>query len=75
MAETRYAQCGDLSLAYHAVGQGEKDLVVANSFISHLEVDGIVVAASFGSGGFLGGLASRRPPTPFRRISRAKDNR
>ena len=42
MAETKYAQGGDLSLAYHVVGQGNIDLVVANSFISHLEVDAIL---------------------------------
>jgi class 3 adenylate cyclase len=41
MAQTKYARCGDLSLAYHVIGQGNIDLVIANSFISHLELDAI----------------------------------
>ncbi len=41
MVQTKYAPCGDLSLAYHVVGEGDIDLVVANSFISHIELDAI----------------------------------
>ncbi len=38
MPQTKYAQCGDLSLAYQVVGDGPIDLVVASSFISHIEL-------------------------------------
>lgn len=38
MPQTKYAQCGDLSLAYQVFGEGEIDLVVASSFISHIEL-------------------------------------
>jgi len=36
--QTKYAQCGDLSLAYQVVGEGDIDLVIASSFISHIEL-------------------------------------
>jgi len=38
MPQTRYAPCGDLSLAYQVVGEGAINLVVASSFISHIEL-------------------------------------
>ena len=38
MAETSYALCGDLSLAYQVVGDGPLELVVAGSFVSHVEL-------------------------------------
>ncbi len=38
MAETSYAQCGDLSLAYQVFGDGPVELVYAGSFVSHIEL-------------------------------------
>lgn len=38
MAETSYASCGGLSLAYQVFGDGPVDLVYAGSFVSHLEL-------------------------------------
>ena len=38
MAETSYAKCGDLSLAYQVFGDGPVELVVAGSFASHIEL-------------------------------------
>ncbi len=38
MAETSYAPCGDLSLAYQVVGDGPVELVFAGSFASHVEL-------------------------------------
>lgn len=38
MAETRYAACGDLSLAYQLFGDGDIDILVAGSFVSHVEL-------------------------------------
>jgi pimeloyl-ACP methyl ester carboxylesterase len=38
MPETKYAQCGDLSLAYQVFGDGPVDLVFAGSFVSHVEL-------------------------------------
>jgi pimeloyl-ACP methyl ester carboxylesterase len=38
MAETSYAPCGDLSLAYQVVGDGPIDLVFVGSFASHVEL-------------------------------------
>jgi pimeloyl-ACP methyl ester carboxylesterase len=38
MAETSYASCGDLSLAYQVFGDGPVDLVFAGSFVSHVEL-------------------------------------
>ncbi|MDH6195155.1 pimeloyl-ACP methyl ester carboxylesterase [Mycobacterium frederiksbergense] len=38
MAETSYALCGGLSLAYQVFGDGPVELVYAGSFVSHLEV-------------------------------------
>ncbi|MGH3558240.1 MAG: adenylate/guanylate cyclase domain-containing protein [Mycobacterium sp.] len=38
MADTSYASCGDLSLAYQVFGDGPVDLVVAGSFVSHIEL-------------------------------------
>ena len=38
MAETLYASCGDLSLAYQVFGDGPIELVVAGSFASHVEL-------------------------------------
>jgi pimeloyl-ACP methyl ester carboxylesterase len=37
-AETRYAQSGDVSIAYQVVGDGPIDLVLAPGFTSHLEL-------------------------------------
>jgi pimeloyl-ACP methyl ester carboxylesterase len=36
--ETSYASCGDLSLAYQIFGAGPVELVVAGSFVSHVEL-------------------------------------
>jgi pimeloyl-ACP methyl ester carboxylesterase len=38
MAETSYAKCGDLSIAYQVFGDGPVELVVAGSFASHIEL-------------------------------------
>ena len=38
MPQTKYAPSGDLSLAYQVVGEGPINLVVASSFISHIEL-------------------------------------
>lgn len=38
MPQTKYAPCGDLSLAYQVFGEGSIDLVLASSFISHVEL-------------------------------------
>ncbi|WP_102145962.1 alpha/beta fold hydrolase [Mycobacterium hubeiense] len=38
MAETSYAQCEGLSLAYKVFGDGPIDLVFAGSFASHIEL-------------------------------------
>jgi pimeloyl-ACP methyl ester carboxylesterase len=34
---TRYAHSGDLAIAYQVIGSGERDLVMAPGFVSHLE--------------------------------------
>ena len=44
MPQTKYAPCGDLSLAYQVVGEGPIDLVVATSFISHIELNWTIPA-------------------------------
>ena len=38
VAETFYAKCGDLSLAYQLFGDGPVELVYAGSFVSHVEL-------------------------------------
>jgi class 3 adenylate cyclase/pimeloyl-ACP methyl ester carboxylesterase len=38
VAETSYAACGDLSLAYQVFGDGPVELVFAGPFVSHLEL-------------------------------------
>src|SRR5690348_11896087 len=38
LPETRYAQSGDVSIAYQVVGDGPFDLVYAPPFISHVEL-------------------------------------
>ena len=38
MAETSYASCGDLSLAYQVFGDGPIELVFVGPFISHVEL-------------------------------------
>ena len=38
MADTAYARCGDLSLAYQVFGDGPVELVFAGPFVSHLEL-------------------------------------
>jgi pimeloyl-ACP methyl ester carboxylesterase/class 3 adenylate cyclase len=38
VAETAYAPCGDLSLAYQVFGDGPVELVFAGPFVSHLEL-------------------------------------
>lgn len=38
MADTSYANCGDLSLAYQVFGNGPVELVFAWSFVSHIEL-------------------------------------
>jgi pimeloyl-ACP methyl ester carboxylesterase/class 3 adenylate cyclase len=38
MAETSYASCGDLSLAYQIFGDGPAELVFVGPFVSHVEL-------------------------------------
>ena len=38
MAETAYASCGDLSLAYQVFGEGPIELVFAGPFATHMEL-------------------------------------
>jgi pimeloyl-ACP methyl ester carboxylesterase len=38
VGDTLYATCGDLSIAYQLFGEGPVDLVVAGSFVSHIEL-------------------------------------
>jgi pimeloyl-ACP methyl ester carboxylesterase len=38
MADTSYAPCGDLSLAYQVFGDGPVELVFVGSFVSHVEL-------------------------------------
>ena len=38
MAETSYASCGDLSLAYQVFGDGPVELVFVGSFVGHVEL-------------------------------------
>jgi pimeloyl-ACP methyl ester carboxylesterase len=38
VAETSYAPCGDLSLAYQVFGDGPIELVMAGPFVSHVEL-------------------------------------
>jgi pimeloyl-ACP methyl ester carboxylesterase/class 3 adenylate cyclase len=38
VAETSYAPCGDLSLAYQVFGDGPVELVVVGPFVSHIEL-------------------------------------
>src|SRR5690242_15183998 len=38
VGDTSYASCGDLSLAYQLFGEGPVELVVAGSFVSHIEL-------------------------------------
>ena len=35
--KTQYAKCGDISLAYQVVGDGDVDIVLVPSFVSHIE--------------------------------------
>ncbi|MFL5780016.1 MAG: alpha/beta fold hydrolase [Thermoleophilaceae bacterium] len=35
--KTQYARCGDISLAYQVVGDGDIDIVLVPSFVSHIE--------------------------------------
>ncbi len=36
--ETRYAQSGDIGIAYQVLGEGDMDLVIAFPFVSHLDL-------------------------------------
>jgi pimeloyl-ACP methyl ester carboxylesterase len=38
VAETSYAKCGDLSLAYQVFGDGPIELVIVGPFVSHVEL-------------------------------------
>lgn len=44
--ETRYAQSGDVSVAYQVAGSGPPDLVVTPGFLSHLEQNWLYPAAA-----------------------------
>ena len=35
----RYAQNGDVHIAYQVVGEGERDLVLVQGFVSHLDME------------------------------------
>ncbi len=37
LPETKYAQSGDVSIAYQVIGDGPLDLLIVPGFISHLE--------------------------------------
>jgi class 3 adenylate cyclase len=37
LSTTRYAQSGELSIAYQVVGEGPRDLIVVPGFVSHVE--------------------------------------
>ncbi len=54
LPETRYAQSGDLSIAYQVLGEGPTDVVFVSGFVSHQELvwelpfgDGVRQLASF----------------------------
>jgi hypothetical protein len=36
--KTRYAHCVDLNLAYQVVGEGDVDIILVLSFVSHIEL-------------------------------------
>ena len=36
--QTRYARSGEIGIAYQVLGEGERDIVVASPFISHLDL-------------------------------------
>jgi pimeloyl-ACP methyl ester carboxylesterase len=38
VAETSYASCGDLSIAYQVFGDGPLEFVIASGFVSHVEL-------------------------------------
>ncbi len=38
MAETSYASCGDLSLAYQVFGDGPVELVFVGPMVTHVEL-------------------------------------
>ena len=50
----RYAQNGDVHIAYQVVGEGERDLVLVQGFVSHLDMEW----ESPGMARFIRGLAS-----------------
>jgi class 3 adenylate cyclase len=52
--ETRYAQNGDVHIAYQVTGEGERDLVLVQGFMSHLDLEW----ENPGMARFLRGLAS-----------------
>ena len=37
LPETRYAQSGDVSIAYQVMGEGPTDLIMVPGFVSHIE--------------------------------------
>ena len=37
LPETRYAQSGDVSIAYQVMGDGPIDMILVPGFISHIE--------------------------------------
>ena len=38
LPETRYAQSGEVSIAYRVHGEGDRDLVLAMPWVSHLDL-------------------------------------
>jgi pimeloyl-ACP methyl ester carboxylesterase len=36
--QTRYASCGDLSIAYQVLGEGPRDIVIVPGWLSHIEL-------------------------------------
>jgi pimeloyl-ACP methyl ester carboxylesterase len=36
--QTRYARCGELSIAYQVIGEGPRDLIIVPGWLSHIEL-------------------------------------
>ena len=69
MADTSYAQCGDLSLAYQLFGDGPVELVFAGPFVSHLDLFLAFLGLVFGVPSALPRLFFRNEDTSRRRAS------
>ena len=36
--QTRYARCGELSIAYQVIGDGPRDIIIVPGWVSHVEL-------------------------------------